>query len=163
MQTVSLKDICLDKGFYGISASACKYDPSYPQYIRITDIDDDGRYHPNEKASINPKIYPDYKNYYLQENDIILARTGTTGRNYFYNPNDGNLVFAGFMIKFSLNPNLVLPKFIKYYCQSNSYWYWIKNNCNGTTRQNLNANDYANMPIPLLPFAIQRHIVDLAC
>ena len=108
----SLNELCtISKGEYGIGASSCSYNSLYPQYIRITDITDDGRYCPQPAVSINPLEYPDYKNFYLKENDIVFARTGaSTGRNYFYNPKDGSLVFAGFLIKFSIDPNLINPK-----------------------------------------------------
>lgn len=36
-------------------------------------------------------------NYTLKKNDIVFARTGaSTGRNYFYDETDGELVYAGF-------------------------------------------------------------------
>lgn len=46
-------------------------------------------------------------------NDIVFARTGgSTGRNYFYDGHDGEFVYAGFLIKFSIDPQKVNPKFI---------------------------------------------------
>jgi type I restriction enzyme S subunit len=163
MQFCKLKDISINgKGQYGISASASPYDPSYPQYIRITDITDDGCYNPSPAVSINPANYPEYENYFLKEGDIVFARTGaSTGRNYFYNPSDGKLVYAGFLIKFSIDPQKVLPKYIKYYCQTKEYYDWVSGGSTGSTRQNLNAQDYANLPIPIKTLPEQQHIVNL--
>ena len=86
MITLKLKDISIgNKGFYGIGASSCKYEPSLPQYLRITDISDDSRISIPLPTSINVNDYPEYKDYFLNKNDIVFARTGnSTGRNYFY-------------------------------------------------------------------------------
>lgn len=87
----------------------------------------------------------------LQEGDIVFARTGnSTGRNYYYDPRDGEFVFAGFLIKFSLDGSKVNPRFIKYYTQSRMYWDWVASFNAGSTRGNINAKTYAQMPI-LLP------------
>ena len=111
-----------NKGYYGIGASSCPYNSNYPQYLRITDISDDGFIPFILPTSINPKKYPDFKNYYLRKNDIVFARTGnSTGRNYFFDKDNDTVVFAGFLIKFSLMDNLINPKYVKYYCQSQSY------------------------------------------
>lgn len=152
------------KGEYGIGASSCSFNFDFPQYIRITDITDDGRYSPNPPVSINPYEYPDFDKYFLKQNDIVFARTGaSTGRNYFYNPADGNLVYAGFLIKFSLNPNLINPKYVKYYCQSKKYYDWIASAVTGSTRENLNAQAYGNLEIPIKSEQEQKHIVDTKC
>ena len=93
---------------------------------------------------------PDASKYLLESNDIVFARTGaSTGRNYFYDKRDGEFVYAGFLIKFSLNPKKVNPKYIKYYCQSDLYRNWIASNNTGSTRGNINAQAFANMPIIL--------------
>ena len=43
--------------------------------------------------------------YLLAPNDIVFARTGnSTGRTYFYEESDGIFCYAGFLIKFTLNP-----------------------------------------------------------
>jgi len=157
-----LKELSIkNKGFYGIGASACSYNSSFPQYIRITDIDDFGRYRPSEIVCINPVVYPEFKKYFLHENDIVFARTGnSTGRNYFYNKKDGDLVYAGFLIKFTINEKLVNPRYIKYYCQSQKYMSWISSSCTGSTRNNINAQLFSNLDIFINSPAEQCHIVN---
>ena len=60
--------------------------------------------------------------YLLKPNDIVFARTGgSTGRYYFYDGTDGEFVYAGFLIKFSIDSTKVNPRFIKYYCLSQEY------------------------------------------
>lgn len=52
----------------------------------------------------------------------MIARTGTqVGKAYLYDPKDGELVFASFLIRFHLDPKKVVPAFIKYYMLSNAY------------------------------------------
>lgn len=90
-------------------------------------------------------------NYILYPNDIVFARTGASvGRSYFYDKKDGVLVYAGFLIKFSIDPKKVNPKILKYYTHSQPYYDWIQTVDNGATRGNINAQVYASMPL-LLP------------
>ena len=160
----SLKELSISKGEYGIGASSCTYNDDFPQYIRITDISDDGRYCPAPAVSINTFEYPNYEEYFLKENDIVFARTGaSTGRNYFYNSKDGKLVYAGFLIKFSINPNLINPKYVKYFCQTKNYYDWVASTTTGSTRENLNAQAYGTLLIPIKSNSEQDYIVDTTC
>jgi type I restriction enzyme S subunit len=98
----------------------------------------------------------------LKPNDIVFARTGaSTGRNYFYDGTDGDFVYAGFLIKFSIDPNKVNPKFVKYYCLSDDYRGWIHSFNTGSTRGNINAQTLGKMPIPIPPRPQQDGIVSI--
>ena len=78
----------------------------------------------------------------------MFARTGaSTGRNYFYDGNDGTFVYAGFLIKFSIDPNKVNPQYIKYFCLSQKYRDWIHSFNTWSTRGNINERTLAQMPI----------------
>ena len=116
---VRLGDLVLNgKGVYGIAASAVEYSKDLPTYLRITDINDDGTLNTEGLKSVDDK--ESYK-YYLSENDIVFARTGnSTGRTYFYDKRDGKFVFAGFLIKFSIDEKKVNPKCIKIYTMTES-------------------------------------------
>jgi len=117
------------------------------RYLRITDISDDGYLLENDKKSLNEK---DAKKYLLSKNDIVFARTGaSTGKSFFYEEKFGKLVYAGFLIKFKLDEDLVNPKFVKYYTISQKYKKWIENYQDGSTRENMNANTFANMELEL--------------
>lgn len=118
-----LIDISMNKGEYGIGASATEYIPGNPRYLRITDIGDESRLLFDDIKGLNDD---EYQKYILKENDIVFARTGnTTGKNYVYNSKDGELVYAGFLIKFSINPNIANVNFVKYVVQSKRYWDWV--------------------------------------
>ena len=141
-------DLTVDgKGHYGIAAPAVDYDSSKYTYLRITDINDDGTLNKQGLKSVDDV---NAGKYLLKPNDIVFARTGASvGRSYFYDGSDGDLVYAGFLIKFSLDPNKVNPYMLKLYTHSQDYYDWIKSVDNGATRGNINALTFASMPIVL--------------
>ena len=158
-KTYTLEEICTGKGTYGIGASAVAYDSNKYTYLRITDINDDGTLNKGELKSVDDEEA--YK-YILQKNDIVFARTGnSTGRSYFYDGTDGELVYAGFLIKFSLDPSKVNPRIMKYYTHSQDYYDWVKSFDTGGTRGNINAKTYGLMPITLPPREVQDKIVEV--
>ena len=160
MKTVKLKDISINnRGYYGIGASAVDYDENKFTYLRITDINDDGSLNKNGLMSVDDEKSDQYL---LEKNDIVFARTGaSTGRNYFYDGEINNMVYAGFLIKFSLNPELVNPKFVKYYCLSQKYKDWIFSSLTGSTRPNINEKQLSEMPIELSDRFYQDKVVEI--
>ena len=160
MDIVKLKDLTVDgKGTYGVAAPAVEYQENLPTYLRITDILDDGTLNLSELKSVK---VPDSERYMLRPNDVVFARTGgSTGRNYFYDGTDGAFVYAGFLIKFSLDPKKVNPKFIKYFCQSEQYKQWVRSFNAGSTRGNINAQTFGNMEIALPGRKQQDHLVSI--
>lgn len=154
-----LVELSIGKGSYGIGASAVPYSPSLHTYLRITDINDDGTLNKNGLMSLDDENADDY---ILQPNDIVFARTGnSTGRSYFYDGSDGKLVYAGFLIKFSLDSKKVNPRILKYYTHSKPYFDWVRSFDTGGTRGNINAKTYGDMPIVLPPRNLQDKIVSI--
>jgi type I restriction enzyme S subunit len=146
---VTLSELSVGGGSYGIAASAVPLSKRLPTYLRITDINDDGTINFGGLKSVAD---PNASRYYLAPNDIVFARTGaSTGRNYFYDGTDGSFVYAGFLIKFSVDPKKVNPLYMKYYCQSKDYYDWVASFNTGSTRGNINAQTLGNMPVPLPP------------
>ena len=136
------------KGSYGIGASAVPFSKDLYTYLRITDIKDDGTLNLQDLKSVDDEKASEYL---LKPNDIVFARTGaSTGRNYFYDGTDGEFVYAGFLIKFSIDEKKVNPKYIKYFCQSKHYKDWINSFNTGSTRGNINAQTLGKMPITLI-------------
>ena len=156
----TLRELSLDgKGTYGIAASAVPYSDDLYTYLRITDINDDVNLNKGSLMSVDDKKAD---NYILKKNDIVFARTGaSTGRNYFYDELDGTLVYAGFLIKFSLDPQKINPRFVKYYCQSKYYKEWVYSFNAGSTRGNINAKTFGTLPIPVFSRDYQNKIVSI--
>ena len=158
-RTYTLEELSIGKGNYGIAASAVPFEVSLHTYLRITDINDDGSLNKSGLMSVDED---DAEKYLLKPNDIVFARTGnSTGRSYFYDGSDGELVYAGFLIKFSLDSAKVNPRILKYYTHSKPYYDWVLSFGTGSTRGNINAKTYANMPITLPSRDIQDIIVDI--
>ena len=127
--------------------------------MRITDIKDDGTLNLQDLKSVDDEKASEYL---LKPNDIVFARTGaSTGRNYFYDGTDGEFVYAGFLIKFSIDERKVNPKYIKYFCQSKQYKDWINSFNTGSTRGNINAQTLGKMPIPLIDRTAQDALVSI--
>ncbi|MBP3556597.1 MAG: restriction endonuclease subunit S [Thermoguttaceae bacterium] len=145
-KTMKLSELTVDgRGHYGIGASAVEKSDELYAYLRITDIYDDGTLN---KAGLKSVDDPDAEKYLLKPNDIVFARTGNSvGKSYFYDERDGSFVYAGFLIKFSLDPAKVNPRFVKYYCQSQRYKNWVASFSTGSTRGNINAQTYGDMEI----------------
>jgi type I restriction enzyme S subunit len=149
MNRLPLKALCKNGqiGKYGIPASAEKFDENKIRYLRISDIDDFGNLLNTDKKSVSSD---EIEKYILEENDLVVARTGnSTGRTYFHEKKNGTLAFAGFLIKYGLDPTKVFPKYLKYFTISNEYKQWVKNLSVGSTRGNINAQTFADCPISL--------------
>lgn len=147
MNKVSLSSITKGgKGKYGIAASAVELNECLPMYLRITDISDDGTLSTNGRVSVADD---NANQYMLEPDDIVFARTGASvGRNYLYDPRDGEFAFAGFLIKFAVDNARINPRWVKYFCQSQQYSDWVQSFNAGSTRGNINAKTYEAMPIP---------------
>ena len=155
-----LKDLTVDgKGSYGIGAPAVPYQEDKLTYLRITDINDDGSLNFSDLKSVDAE---DAEKYILKENDIVFARTGnSTGRSYFYEKQHGTFVYAGFLIKFSLDPQKVNPRILKYYTHSKPYFDWVNSFDTGATRGNINAKTYGDLELELPSRKVQDEIVSI--
>lgn len=152
----NLGECCMGKGEYGINAPAVDFSEDLPAYLRITDIDDRGNYSINKKASVND---PNYEQFILKVGDIVFARTGATvGKAYLYKPNDGILVFAGFLIRFRTDEKVLNSQHLKYFSESKHYWDWVKTISMRSGQPGINAEEYASLKIPLPPIPEQKAI-----
>ena len=160
IKNATLASLTVDgRGSYGIGASAVEHSEDLYTYLRITDIRDDGTLNMADLKSVDDEKASQYL---LKPNDIVFARTGaSTGRNYFYDGSDGEFVYAGFLIKFSIDSSKVNPKYVKYYCMSDAYKGWIHSFNTGSTRGNINAQTLGGMPIPIPSRAQQDGLVDI--
>ena len=159
LTTYTLEEISIGKGTYGIGAPAIPFDKNKRTYLRITDINEDGTLNKNGLMSVEEEKADEYL---LAPNDIVFARTGnSTGRTYFYEESDGIFCYAGFLIKFTLNPNKVNPRMLKYYTHSKAYYDWVHSFDTGGTRGNINAKTYGQMPVTLPSKERQDRIVEI--
>lgn len=131
---------------YGINAPAVPLKGDLPVYIRITDINEEGYFRPSERvgvASVSSIFYQ------LTEGAIVVARTGASvGKSYLYRKEDGELVYAGFLIKIACDAEQLLPGFLFQYMKSNNYWNWVALNSMRSGQPGINGNEYGSLLIP---------------
>ena len=150
-----LKHLLKASLMYGANESAESEDESYPRYIRITDIDEDGKLRPDTFRSLPPKKAEPYL---LKKGDLLFARSGATaGKTYLFNE-DIKACFAGYLIKASLREPL-LPEYLDYYTRSGIYDNWKKSIFIQATIPNIGAEKYANLQITLPSIKEQKDIV----
>ena len=115
------------------------------RFVRITDIDKMG----NLRCENNLYIENCNEKFLLNFGDILFARSGATvGKSYLHLEKGNLMAFAGYLIRARLNQNLVLPEFIYYYTQSESYKIWKDSMFIKSTIQNISAEKYNNLEIP---------------
>ena len=138
---------CVDKLSYGINAPAIPYASCFPSYLRITDINDDGTYNDNDKKSV---MTTDQERYSLRSGDIVLARTGSsTGKSYLYDSHDGEFVYAGFLIRASIDEERHNAKYIVSQLRVPRYWAWVAASSMRSGQPGINGKQYSSFLIPI--------------
>jgi type I restriction enzyme S subunit len=145
-----LRDILKAAPEYGANASATEYDPAKTyRFVRITDIDDCGRLNENGKAGI---VFADGRSYRLEENDIVIARTGATvGKSLLYKKEYGPCAFAGYLIRFKINEEVCDPNFVSQFLLSPIFKRWVVVSLRAGAQPNINAEEYQSLHLPLPP------------
>lgn len=152
---VKWKYLAKENLMYGANESAELDDPSLPRYIRITDLDIEGNLKEETFKSLE---WEKAKPYLLQKGDVLLARSGATvGKAYIHEANI-SACFAGYLIKLKVDHNKVYPKFLYYYTQTKEYADWISENTIQATIQNVSAEKYANLEMPL-PSLVEQQVI----
>lgn len=155
---VTLLDCLCGKPSYGINAPAIAYSPQKPRYIRITDITEAGTYSKRSPASVEDV---NIDRYYLKENDIVLARTGASvGKSYLYQKDDGNLVYAGFLIKASINDIVADARYVFACLHTQRYWQWVNTVSVRSGQPGINGEEYSAYLLPLPSRTEQTAIAD---
>lgn len=153
---VRFKHLLTEPMKYGANESAEIYDRDLPRYIRITDITEYGELREDTFKSL-PR---DKANeYLLSDGDILLARSGATvGKSFLYRDEYGEACFAGYLIKAKCDKKIVIPNYLYAFLQSHAYWEYIGGNNIQATIQNVSAERYGNLPIPIPGPLVQRSI-----
>lgn len=142
-----LSDFMVCPPQYGANESAKEWtENSKYRYIRITDIDEFGNLKP---ADIKTAEKIDLK-YKLQENDILFARSGATaGKCFIYKTKYGKAIFAGYLIRFKIDPTKLNPDFLFYYSQTNYYKNWVNSIQRPVGQPNINSKEFCDLKIPV--------------
>ena len=155
----TLGELAANKGEYGINAPACEYAPGLPRYIRITDIDEHCKFITANGAYVN---ISDYESFLLKPADIVFVRTGgTVGKSYVYDSADGELVFAGFLIRFNFQFPKADYRFIKQIVFSEEYFRWVSIMSARSGQPGINAEEYASYSFFAPDLKEQQAIADI--
>ena len=151
---VGLGEVILGKPEYGSGARKAPYDGKV-RYVRITDITDNGELKASEVVSPST-IEPEY---FLEPGDLLIARSGSVGRTYLHGNPTGVHQYAGYLIRFRLDPAKAIPEYVYCITQSEIWREWIISNSKTGTLTNINAKQYATFRFPLPPLPIQEELV----
>lgn len=150
----TLQEFSIGKSGYGAASASVSYDPTRPRYVRITDINDDGTLNNDFVCSINKQ---DDINYKLEKGDFLFARMGATvGKTYY---KGGSQIYAGYLIRFKLDPEKLLPEYLYTYTQTEEYLDWVKLNQSGAAQPGINAQKYSSLQIPVASIEEQKEFV----
>ncbi len=143
---------------YGINAAAVPFDDGLPTYLRITDISEANRFKPSPRVSVK---HPHMHAFFLRKGDLVLARTGASvGKSYLYATEDGPLVFAGFLIRMTPDPEILDPVFLSYCVQSKRYWDWVATMSIRSGQPGINGQEYGTFQVSLPKPSEQRAIAE---
>lgn len=151
---VRLIDIMADI-HYGYTASADE--TKEVKLLRITDIQDDKvNWGTVPGCDISEKMVEQYK---LNNNDIVIARTGgTVGKSYLVENINVSSVFASYLIRLKyLSP--MQAGFTKVFLGSQLYWKQLYDGTSGTGQPNVNGNTLKAIILPIAPFNEQHKVV----
>lgn len=156
---IRLKDTLETPLYYGTNKSSGLYSETKPRYIRITDIQNEELI--NDVNLMQSYYHDDFEKYSVNENDILLARSGATvGKTYMVKAEDKNSVFAGYLINAKINRRVLSPFFFYYVTKSRMWDEWRNSVLIQSTIENISASKYATFTFPIPSLKEQIEIVD---
>jgi type I restriction enzyme S subunit len=143
---------------YGANEAAELDDTDLPRFVRITDIDETGRLRDDTFRSLPHDIAAPYL---LEDGDVLLARSGATvGKSFTYSREWGSACFAGYLIRARMREVVCRARWLHFYCQTLGYWAYVGGSQIQATIQNVSAEKYANLWLPVPPPSEQDVIMD---
>jgi type I restriction enzyme S subunit len=142
---------------YGANEAALEDDPSFPRFVRITDVDSESNLRNETFKSLPPEVAEPYL---LRDGDVLLARSGATvGKAFIYKPSWGVACFAGYLIRCRCNTLLMQPDFLFAYTQTEPYWGQVREGTIQATIQNFSAEKYGDLVVTVPPLKEQKAII----
>lgn len=144
-EKVKLGDVC--EIAYGYTAkSRCDDGNGDPKYLRITDIQDDSV----DWSRVPVCQCDDIRSYLLAQGDIVFARTGaTTGKSFLLEGDFPKSVYASYLIRVKLRNKRIVPQYLRWYFDTESYWSVIRCGMAGAAQGGFNSKKLAALEIPV--------------
>ena len=140
---------------YGVTASASK-DPIGPKMLRITDLQETG---------VNWSTVPHcaettkgVESRRLEAGDIVFARTGSTGNSLLVGDCPEGAVFASYLIRLRVQPEVADPGYVSHFFRSPGYWRQITSASDGGVQKGVNASKLKKLLVPLPTLEVQQRI-----
>ena len=127
--------------------------------LRIGDISNHRKYNEWGYTEVTEENYKKYK---LEEEDILIARTGSTIGSNLFIEQDYQSVYNNGLIRLKIDKSKYNSKFIYYVMQSNKFKNYINGIAFGTTGQpNMKINDLLRFKFNHVSLEIQNKIVKI--
>lgn len=140
----------------GLGLSGAFDEPTWPRYIRTTDIRDERTLRDDVFASQPPVVAAGAQ---VQPRDILMTAAGATiGKSYLHYASEP-ACYAGYLALFRPRQD-VDERFISFWMQSSDYWAQIEKGAVRSTIDNFSAGKYRQLLVPDWPFDNQRLIAD---
>mgnify|MGYP000903456310 CR=1 FL=1 len=151
------KFLTTERLMYGANEAAEEIEPTWPRYVRITDVTEQGTLRDETFRSLAPEIAAPYL---LQEGDILFARSGATvGKSFRYQQQWGVACFAGYLIRMRCDLEQVSPEYVELFTTTPAYWAQVGAGTIQATIPNFSAEKYGDVVMPLPSLKEQRAIV----
>ena len=142
---------------YGYTTSA-KDEGDY-RFLRITDINQWGKLSPSGAKFV--EAGPGAEEYLVRSGDLLMARTGATYGKTMLVDSDDPAVYASFLIRIRLDPNIMLPAYYWHFAQSDLYWSQANAMVSTGGQPQFNANVLKVVEIPVPSLDEQARIIAL--
>lgn len=101
------------------------------------------------------------KNFLIKQNDIFMARTGSTIGCSLFAFNDIYSVFNNGLIRLRTNSKILLPKYLSYLMQTVNFRKYVDNlSMASATQPNIKINDLLDYECDIPSIGKQQHIVN---
>jgi len=144
---LSLRRLLLEPPQYGASESGVPHPELWPRYVRITDLEADGTLRSEDARYLQPAIA---SRYMLRNRDVLIARSGATvGKAFIYTDTMGPCCFAGYLIRFRFDERRMLPELAALWTRTADYWAQIRAGLVQATIENVSAERYKDLLVPV--------------
>jgi type I restriction enzyme S subunit len=155
---IPLRRLLLALPQYGASETGGIGEDHWPRYIRITDLDSEGQLRMDQVLRLPPEVAAPYL---LHEGDVLIARSGgTVGKAFRYTSKLGAACFAGYLIRFRFDSTMVDSRIVESWTKTQHYWSQVYGSALQATIQNVSAQQYLNLLVPVPSLEDQQRLVN---
>jgi len=155
-QPTRLKYLAASPITNGLGEAAQDGDPEWPRYIRTTDIASPRTLHDDRRATLPPDVA---RRALVQQDDLLMCAAGSLGKVYLHSGGEP-ACYAGYLVRFRPRQDLVDPRFIAYWAQSQPFLDQIAVGAVRSTIDNFSAGKYQQMELVVPSLQEQRRVAD---